>query len=59
MIKSEQNKRDEKIKQLYLGGESVRMIAARFGLSTQQINNIVNRFFPERKKHLTNNLKGV
>ena len=50
MIKSEQNKRDEKIKHLYLGGEIVRNIAARFGLSTAQINNILNRLLPERKE---------
>jgi len=52
MIKSEQDKRDEKIKSAYLRGEKVRMIAAYFGLSTQQINNILNRLFPERKKKL-------
>jgi len=50
MIKKEQDKRDEKIKYLYLGGESVRMISSRFGLSTAQTNNILNRFFPERKE---------
>ena len=52
MVKKEQDKRDEKIKHLYLGGEIVRNIAARFGLSTQQTNNILNRLFPDRKKRL-------
>jgi len=52
MIKSEQDKRDEKIKHLYLGGEIVRNIASRFGLSTQQVNNIINRLLPYRKKRL-------
>lgn len=57
MIRNEQAKRDKKIIDLYLGGETSRMLAARFGLSTQQINNILNRGIAKRKKDLTNKIR--
>lgn len=52
MIRSEQEKRDNKIKEAFLRGERTRSIASYFGLSTQQTNTILNRLFPERKKRL-------
>lgn len=52
MIKSEQDKRDKKITKAYNGGEKVRMLAAYFGLSTQQIYNILKRNEPVDKKRL-------
>lgn len=52
MIKSEQDKRDKKILEAYNRGESVRMIAARFGLSTQQTYNILGGLGITFKKRL-------
>ena len=52
MIKSEQDKRDKKILEAYNKGENVRMIGAYFCLSTQQINNILNKFMVKRRKRL-------
>jgi Mor family transcriptional regulator len=59
MIKSEQNKRDAKIKKTYEEGKSVRVIAGLFGLTTQQTYNILKDNGIQFKKHLTNNLEGV
>ena len=52
MIRSEQNKRDKKIIHLYLGNESVRNLAARFGLSTQRIHQILDDYGIDKRKTL-------
>lgn len=52
MVRKEQEKRDKKIVEAYNSGEKVRSLSAFFGLSTQQINTILNRYIPERKKTL-------
>jgi hypothetical protein len=52
MIRSELEKRNKKIIEAYKKGEIPRMLAARTGLSTQQINNILNRLIPDRNKRL-------
>lgn len=52
MIKSEQDKRDRRIRKLYLEGKTKREIALKFGLSTQQIYNILVYKPEEDKKRL-------
>ena len=53
MIKSEQNKRDEKIIEAYLSGESVRMVGARFGLTTQRIHQVLDMNHIPKRRGLT------
>jgi Mor family transcriptional regulator len=52
MIRSEQEKRDKKILKAFNKGISKRMLAAYYGLSTQQIWNILERFKKDKKKTL-------